>query len=229
MREQLLNIVACTTIWAVSWGVFFLFLYNKRISYTRNFLLTATYFLSIAIITSIVFRDYIFRVIQGFTATPVIVLGVFTLCHVVLYMYLPGHLQEPKEYFEKYPNRQYLKIDKRMLASKSADILAQQIFIVLLVVFLKDAGLTFDQVVIGFGTIFGLLHIPLIVSERGAWPSWHFAAIVILFSIIFPTLILKVQYGFVYTYIIHWLFYITTAVGFWIWHRERQRIKERHS
>lgn len=47
----------------------------------------------------------------------------------------------------------------------------------------------------------------------------------IVSAIIFPTLILKVQYGFVYSYIVHWVFYTLTAVGFWIIYAKLQENK----
>ena len=191
-------------------------MHKKNADYIQHFLLTAIYFLCVAIFTSLIFRDHIVRAIQNFTATPFIVLGFVILAHIILYIYIPKYLREPKEYFEKYPKRQYLKIDKRRLVSKSLDILSQQIFVVLLVMFLQDASLSLHQIIIAFAIIFGLVHAPLIVVERGTWPSWYFTVFSILSAIIFPTLILKVQYGFVYSYIVHWVFYTFTAVGFWL-------------
>ncbi|MEK7544778.1 MAG: hypothetical protein AAB551_01470 [Patescibacteria group bacterium] len=216
MLQQLPNILTWATIWIVSWGVFFWFMHKKNADYIQHFLLTAIYFLCVAIFTSLIFRDHIVRAIQNFTATPFIVLGFVILAHIILYIYIPKYLREPKEYFEKYPKRQYLKIDKRRLVSKSLDILSQQIFVVLLVMFLQDASLSLHQIIIAFAIIFGLVHAPLIVVERGTWPSWYFTVFSILSAIIFPTLILKVQYGFVYSYIVHWVFYTFTAVGFWL-------------
>jgi len=200
-----------------AFGIFFIFLHRSGVNYIDHFLWTASYFLFIAIITSLLFWSYIVTALHGFTATPFIVLWIFMLAQVILYIHLPRYLREPKEYFEKYPDRYYLKIDWKRLISKSMDIVAQQVFIVLLVTFLKDAGLSLPEIIFSFTFLFALLHIPLIASEWGAWPSWLFGGIVIVFSIIFPILILKVQYGFIYNIIIHWLFYTVTAVIFWIW------------
>lgn len=215
MLEQLPNILIWTILWVTSWGIFFLLVYKKNLDYIKYFIWTATYFLSIAIITSLVFRDYITRVLQNFTTTPLVILGIVVLIHIILYIYLPRYFKEPKNYFEKYPKRQYLKINPRRLVSKSMDILSQQVFVILLVMFLQDADLTLNQIIIAFVVIFGLVHMPLILTERGAWPSWYFIVSSILSAIIFPTLILKIQYGFVYSYIFHWTFYTFTAIGFW--------------
>ena len=225
MLEQLPNILIWATIWIVSWGIFFWFVHKKNVDYIKYFILTATYFLCVAIITSLVFRDHIARALQNFTVTPLIVLGLVIFVHIILYIYLPKYLQEPKDYFEKYPKRQYLKIDKRRLLSKSIDILSQQVFVVLLVIFLQDTGLVLNQIIIAFAVIFGLVHAPLILVERGTWPSWYFTVFSILSAIIFPILIIKVQYGFVYSYIVHWVFYTFTAIGFWIVYAKRKENK----
>ena len=220
--EQLSNILIWAAVWSISWGIFFFLLYKKGLDYIKHFHWTAAYFVCVAIVTFFIFRAHVARILQNFSATPLIVLGVVIFIHIILYTYLPKYLKEPKDYFEKYPKRQYLKIDRRRLLSKSMDILAQQVLVVLLVIFLKDAGLSLYQIIFAFAVIFGLVHAPLILFERGTWPSWYFTVFSILSAIIFPILILKVQYGFVYSYIVHWVFYTFTAVGFWLWYGKRQ-------
>lgn len=154
---------------------------------------------------------------------PFVMLGLFIFAQVLLHVFFPRFVRKPKEYFARYPDRYYLKIDLRRLVSKSMDIMAQQVFIVVLVLLLYEAGLSFYKLLVVFGILFALLHVPLIASERGAWPSWLFAGIVVLFSVIFPTLILTVPYGFIYTYMIHWSFYMSIAVIFWIAYAERMK------
>ena len=225
LNEQLPNIIIWALLWILSWSVFLLFLHKKGVDYIRRFLWTATYFLSVAVVTSLVFIDHIARILQNFTVTPLIVLGVVALVHIILYTYLPKYLQKPEDYFKKYPKRQYLTLDRKRLVSKSMDILSQQIVVILLVIFLQDAGLTLYQIIFAFAVIFGLVHAPLILVERGAWPAWYFAVFSIFSAVIFPVLILKVQYGFIYSYIVHWVFYTFTAVGFWIWYNKcREKI-----
>lgn len=211
-------------MWSLAWGIFFFLLRSRGIDYGRHALWTAGYFLSVAIITSAVFWRYILKAAQGFTPTPFVILAIFMAVQFILYVLIPKYFPEPKGYFEKYPNREYLKMDRWRLVSKSMDLLAQQVFIVLLVTFLYESGLSFYQILIAFGILFGFLHIPLIVSERSAWPAWVFGGIVVVFSIIFPTLILKVHYGFVYNYMIHWAFYTVTAISFCVWSAKRREL-----
>lgn len=202
----------------LAWGLFHTQLHSRGITYTRHFLWTTAYFLAVAALMGVIFWPYLAPVVQDFALLPLVILGFFVATQVVFFIYIPRRLRGPREYFERYPDRYYLKIDWRRLISKSADIAAQQVFVVLLLVFLKDAGLSIYQIIGSFLFLFALLHVPLIVRERGRWPSWLFAGAVLVFGITFPPLILYVPYGLVYTYIIHWLFYMLTAFIFWVRH-----------
>lgn len=168
---------------------------------------------------SALFWPYVTRVLGDFSPTPLVALAVFMLGQAVLYVYLPRYLSEPKEYFQRYPDREYLKIDWRRLISKSADILAQQVFVVLLVLSLKDSGFSFWEIILAFGVLFALVHVPLFLREYPAWPAGLFAGAVAAFSVIFPPLILFVPYGFVYNIILHWIFYTVTGSVFWLLYR----------
>lgn len=223
MWGPLSNILVCMILCNATWGFFYMGMHRKGVDYITHFLWTASYFLFVAVLVSFIFWGRLVLVLQDFTAIPFLALGVFMVGQVALYVYFPRHVSEPKKYFETHPDRYYLKIDWRRLVSKSMDILAQQVFIVLLVLFLQDAGLSFYQILLAFGVLFALLHVPLIANERGAWPSWLFAGIVVVFSAVFPMLILTVHYGFVYNYILHWLFYTTVAVSFWLWSAHQQK------
>ncbi len=199
-----------------AWGVFFFFLHSKGVNYTRHFLWTTTYFAMVGSVTALIFWRYTVQALQNFTLTPLFVLAAFMLVQAILYTALPRYLPEPKGYFEQYPTRYYLRLEPKRLVSKSADILTQQVFIVLLVSFLRDAGFSLVGTIVAFTILFGILHIPLISSEWGAWPAWLFAGAVVSFGGIFPILIITVRYGFVYNILIHWSFYTVTAIFFWI-------------
>ena len=149
-KEQLLfDFIEWTFLWILFWGIFKLFL-SKYINYIKHYILTALYFLTITIIVTFIFKDDLVETITKFSITPFIILGLVIVLHIFLYLYIPKHIKEPKEYFEKYPERQYLTLNFKRLFSKSIDILAQQIFIVLLSIFLQSAGLNLIQTILIF-------------------------------------------------------------------------------
>jgi hypothetical protein len=220
-----LNLGITMALCFTAWGLFYAGLYRKLgIDYTRRFLLTTGYFFTVAIIALVIFRQLLTPILTDISMPPLVTLTLFMIFQTILYVLLPRYIRKPEEYFNRYPDRYFLKIDWRRLISKSADIVAQQFIILVLVLSLHDAGIPLPQLCLLFGFLFMLLHIPLIASERGAWTSWLFATIVVVFSIIFPVLILTVSYGFIYNIVLHWLFYTVTAIVFWFWYdRNRKR------
>ena len=214
-KEQLLfDFIEWIFLWVFFWGVFKLFLL-KHIDYIKHYLLTSLYFLFVTVIIAYIFKNDLVDIFSRFSIIPLIVLGITIIFHIVLYLYISKYIKEPKNYFELHPDRQYLSLNFKRLFSKSVDILAQQIFIILLAVFLQSAGLNLVQTILIFAAIFGLAHVPLIFIEN-SWHSWYFTFSAILSAVAFPVLIIEIPYGFVYSYIVHWLFYTITAIGFWI-------------
>jgi hypothetical protein len=212
-----IDITATMALCFAAWGFFYAGLHRRwGINYTNYFLITTTYFLAVGAVLLIGFWSYFVPVLENVSSVPLVTLCIFMFLQVLVCIYIPKYVREPKEYFERYPDRYFLKIGWRRLIAKSADIVAQQVFIILLVVLLKDEGLSLLELYLVFGVLFMLLHVPLIASEKGSWVSWLFVGIVIAFSIIFPTFILFVPYGFIYNIELHWFFYTGTAVVFWL-------------
>jgi len=210
-----------------AWGSFYFFFLRRGKDFGRNWISLFVYFACVGAILTAIFWQNIAPLVRDFSIVPCVVLAIFMLVQLLVHVRVPEALIEPHEYFERHPMRQYLRLGWRRLVSKSADIAAQQVFIVLLVVFLKEEGLPLTRIVLGFTLLFGFLHMPLIASERGRWPSWLFLGAVVLFGVTFPPLILFVPYGFVYTFMLHWMFYTGSALVFWLWHNKFENRRRR--
>jgi hypothetical protein len=63
--------------------------------------------------------------------------------------------------------------------------------------------------------MFGFVHIPVLKLRKDFFGYFIFAA-AMASSFFFPYLALNFKYGYVYTYILHWLFYTNTGVLTWI-------------
>ena len=92
---------------------------------------------------------------------------------------------------------------------KSMEILLQQLLVVALVLELKARFETYKKVLIGYLICFGGAHV-ILFFYIGV--PLYYATIMtsgsILSAFIFPRLILNVRGGFVYSYIIHFMFYV---------------------
>ncbi len=101
---------------------------------------------------------------------------------------------------------------------KSAEVLVQQILITVLVLDLSYRFHSFKKVVFGYAALFGGAHVILFVLSGTPTP---YAVLMttgaVLSSFIFPYFILRVKQGFVYTYTIHFVFYIVLAMFLHAW------------
>ena len=102
---------------------------------------------------------------------------------------------------------------------KSAEVLVQQILITTLVLELSFRFRSFKNVLIAYALCFGGAHVLLFFffSTTAAVYAATMMLAALLSTFIFPYLILRVRGGFVYTYLIHLLFYIFLAMALHAW------------
>ena len=136
-----------------------------------------------------------------------------------MYALIPRFLRRPDVLIARHPEEFYLRMDYRYLVPKSFEVLFQQIVIVVLTLLLAETGLSVTEVVFAFLGIFGMLHLPmLLVLGRGPGLSYGLASVTLAAA--FPVLILRVQSGFLYSYVAHWFFYTVIALFAWVaWNR----------
>lgn len=222
MSGSLLHLAVTMALCFVTWGVFYNVLFKRfGYGYTKGFVVTTAYFLSSAGVATVLFWDTLRLVLVDFSLMPLVALGIVMVVQLAVYTYMPSHVKRPDAYFAAHVDRYYVDIHWKRLVAKSADIVAQQVYIVLIVLFLQSFGLTLFGTVLWFGVLFALLHAGLVMAEWGKWPALLFGGAVVFFSIAFPILILTVPYGFAYNIILHWLFYTITATTFWLWHSRK--------
>jgi hypothetical protein len=141
----------------------------------------------------------------------------------IAYYFGRKFLKKPGELIKGNPNEYNLLMDYRYILPKAMEVFFQQIYIVLLTLTIFDAGFGLGEATLVFALIFGVLHIPLIKSV-GKFFGGYYSVFAVLSGVIFPILIIKVEYGFVYTFIIHLFFYILSALGLWAYFGKKKGI-----
>jgi len=101
---------------------------------------------------------------------------------------------------------------------KAVEILVQQVLITALVLSLDFRFDSLTKVVTAYVLTFGGAHVIMFALSGAPTP---YAAIMttgaVLSSLVFPYLILRVKGGFVYSYIIHFMFYLDLALTLHVW------------
>ena len=205
-------------IWFLSWFLGWLGLYlipkNKR-DYINNFVTVSLYFSFISFIIIYLFEGALSTLYQRLTVFPIIILIIFFIANFLTFFISNNLLRKPIEFLEKYSNVDFIKMDYRYLVSKSFEIFFQQVLIISLVFLLHNQGLNIILITLIFIVLFGFAHIPILRLRKDFFGYLIFIA-AMFSSFFFPILIINFKYGYVYTYILHWLFYTNTGVLTWI-------------
>ena len=206
-----LGILAC--LWLAGWGVAF-WLIRKGITYVENYLITSLAFLSFSALLVVSFGRRYEPLTRNPTALPFLVLLLAVVVTIALYAVCPRYFKRPDALIAKHPEEFYLRMDYRYLVSKSFEVLFQQLVIVALTLLLAATGLTRTGIVLAFLVLFGLLHLPMLRVIGGGLGIYYTIASATL-AVVFPLLILRVHYGFVYSYAAHWFSYMLAGALAW--------------
>lgn len=209
------NIIIWIFLWTIPWLLFYWFLNKHHINYIHHFWITSCFFLGIAILIFLLFQNNFKPFIVNFINFPFYLLIVFYILAFSIY-FLSGKFFTRSIAYWKGQSTTFafaMLMDYRYLIAKSFEILFQQISIILLISFLLEAKLNLLQLIVIFIAIFGMSHIPAALVKKNNI-RWYvlFTLASFLSGIIFPLLIIKIHYGFVYSYIMHWSFYIIAGV-----------------
>ena len=211
MTEIIIKIISWLVIWFLVWMIFY-FLSNKKMNYVGKYRLTAGFFFLVSFLIIFIFHnDLGYLVKPNFQFLPFLSLILVFIFNAAAYKYVGSFFPFYKKAFELDSSLYFAKFDRKYLFSKSFEILYQQTMTVLLAVWLASSGLPFLTIIFIFALIFGLGHIPLFFYSKKS-VSLFFLAASVISSAVFPFLILKIEWGFIYSYILHWIFYI--AAGF---------------
>lgn len=222
MIEILTDFFLLFVLWYIGWAGVFLF--TNKLDYLERPLSVTIYFLSLSLIALYLFSDVIGVLYEKITFFSLLILFCFLFFNFLTYFLSNKFLKRPYKLIEQYPKVLVIKMDYRYLVSKSFDILYQQIIIIILILLLAKSGLGILQITIVFSILFGIGHVPIIKFEND---FFGFLTLIASFtaSFLFPILILNFQYGFIYTYILHWLFYTNVGLLSWLMNPKILHIK----
>lgn len=221
MMQSLLDILVWVSLWFITFGLLSV-LTKKGITYTQRYGWLIIFFLGCTSLAFFYFWKTVSKVMVKFMATPFIILLFVSILAIMVYYFSHKHLRRPTKLIEKYPHQFFIKMDYRYLLSKSFDILFQQVMIVILVLWLAQRGFSLSEITPWFVVLFGGIHLLALPLAGKIFGTFYLIAS-LFGAILFPMLILTVQYGFVYSYVVHFLFYTVSAVFFWLFAEKRYR------
>ncbi len=107
-----------------------------------------------------------------------------------------------------------LRVNQAFLITKAFEIMFQQAFFIVSIHYLFKNGLSFGKDTLLFGLYTLAIHLPLFL-----FVPFDFAVVIVLSSffagVIFSYFIVKYKNGFMWSYVVHYWFYIAIAVMYW--------------
>lgn len=209
-----------TALWAVANVGYFLFapVFGYDASYNAAPVQMALYFLFWAAASVWVFWDLFssrFRVVPWIWVYGLLCLVSATLVWALLYLFsLLPVLHGPA----LAPYTDLLLATPWYFLPKAAELLVQQVLIAALVLGLWQHFRSLPKVVAWYAGLFGGGHVLLFLLSSAPTPHatvMTFAALVS--ALVFPYLLLRVRGGFIYSYLIHFIFYIALALVLHAW------------
>ncbi len=197
-------------LWFGFWGGYYL-LNFFGFSYTKGFIITSAYYLLVSIIVILVFRKHFYIVFKEFSAIPFVFLGGIILASFATYWFANLYLGSIINSIAGISIGELESISYSYLITKIFEILVQQTFIVLLISFYIEAKMSLKKLVLTFILFFGGIHLVVFYTEGILIGGYYFFSSLIA-GILFPIIIKKYNCGFIYTFSIHYGFYVLSGL-----------------
>jgi hypothetical protein len=208
-----------------------------NLAYTDYPLRFAGYFLLCSLLAIWFFRAAFATapVNTNFAIPALVLLGTFVLTAVI---YASGKKRLPDVASVVQPYRaihnKWVAFDGRYMVAKSADVLYQQVCLVLVVLLLHVLLPSLLALVLLFAGLFGLVHLLIYIywywTKRVPFSSVIvFSAFSTLGGLVMPLLILQVPFGFVYSYCVHELYFPAVGAGFRFYLAKRAQTASTHT
>jgi hypothetical protein len=196
--------------------VFIFSFQSEGINYVKNFAVSCAYFALIIFLLYETFGEHLKARANNFSLKEIGIASVLIAVSVYVYWIL-NHFVISLDYGSIRNTLAYpLQIKNSFLITKAFEIMFQQAFFIISIDYLFKNQLKTSYDIIIFGFYSFLIHLPIIfiLDSSLAW--------VILFSsfaagMLFSYCIIKYKNGFLYSYIIHYSFYVLIGVVYWLY------------
>jgi len=208
------KILGLSFVWFSVWAIFYFYLTPQGIDHLNRYVLTSIYFLLVIVALISIFKNEIGEYVDKFSPRDLLLMILFSISVVFIY-YFVGILTEGNSLNSlKSSLPAILQLDDRFLVTKAFEIMFQQTFFMISIYYLFNNKVSkiIDMFLFGLYAMF--IHFPILFVNSSMGK--------ILFSVsffaglIFSYCITKSKKGFIYSYMIHFGFYVVLATVFWL-------------
>lgn len=212
--KMFLRILGLSIIWLSVWAFFVLYLQPQGIDYINHYLITSVYFLLVIVFLTTVFKEQIGKYVDKFSPRDLLAMSLFSACVIIVYYFI-GLLSEGSVLNDiRYSFPQILQINEKFLITKSFEIMFQQTFFMISIYYLFNDNISDYIDMLIFGLFSLVIHIPVLFVD-GSMGKILFA-VSFFAGVVFSYCINKSKKGFIYSYMIHFGFYVLLSSVFWL-------------
>lgn len=209
----IIHLIIWIGLWAGIAALYVFYLSEHGIEHTKNFYLASLYYGAATVAYLFIFRTYVnIAVTHSLLFSTAALLLVVLLAHVLIRKFLT----EPKEFIQNNPKVYFATLNYSHFVSNTFIILFQQITFIILTNILHRKNFSFTGIILTMIALFISFHAPLVKTLGRFW-GLYLTTSSIAGAIIFPWLYLYSSNGFLYAFMLHWLFYIASGLAIWIY------------
>ena len=211
--KKFLQIIGIAIIWFIVWTFFILVLEKQGIDYSNHYVITSIYFMLVIAALSAIFRKQIGTYIEGFTPKDLLIVSVFSVLMAAIY-FLVNHFLVLPSGINVATLPSSVRIQESFLASKAFEIMFQQTIFIISIYYIFDNKVSKWSDIFLFGLFVLLIHIPLLIIPD--FVTYVILSVSFFAGVIFSYCITRFKKGFLYSFMIHYGFYVLLGVLYWL-------------
>jgi hypothetical protein len=212
--KTFLKILGLSLVWFLVWAIFYFYLTPQGIDHINHYILTSIYFLLVIVALTSMFKKEIGEYVEQFSPKDLLIMIIFSIAVISIYYCLSIFIEANPLNAIKSSLQPMFQLDDRFLVTKAFEIMFQQTFFMISIYYLFNNNVSkiIDMFLFGLYAMF--IHFPMLFIDSYVGKILFFVSF--FAGVIFSYCITKSKKGFIYSYMIHFGFYVALAVVFWL-------------
>jgi hypothetical protein len=211
--KTFLKVFGLSFIWFSVWGIYIFYLQPQAVDYLNNYLLTTIYFLLVIVAMTSIFKKELDGYVDKFSPKDLLAMVLFSIAVVSIYYFLSQLNTGNSLTSIKDSLPSVLQLDPRFLVTKAFEIMFQQTFFMVSIYYLFGNNVSKNVDMLLFGLYTMLIHLPILFIDSAMGKILF--GVSFFAGLIFSYCITKSKKGFIYSYMVHFGFYVILAAVFW--------------
>ena len=214
IMKTFFKIFSLSILWFLVWAIFAFYLQPQGIDYSNNYLLTVIYFLLLIVALTSIFKKQMDGYIENFSPKDLLAMVIFSVGVSLLYYIISIVSAGSPLNAIKSGLPSILQLDERFFIAKAFDIMFQQAFFMISIYYLFDNNVKKSTDMLLFGLYVMIIHFPILFMDSPMGKIFFMSSF--FAGLIFSYCITKSKKGFIYSYMVHFGFYVILAAVFWL-------------